>query len=294
MSADGQHESADPLPWLEVRRGAAPLVVSFPHTGTDVPAEIESRLSSPWLARRDTDWWVHHLYEFVHALGATSVRSKISRTVIDLNRNPDGSSLYPGQNTTGLCPLATFDDQPLYRPGQEPDAEEIAQRQQCWFDPYHQALAAEIARLRERHPCVVVYDAHSIRSVIPHLFPGRLPQFNIGTTSGSGTPDSSCDPRLALAVQEVCAASGLDHVRNGRFRGGWITRHYAAPARGVHAIQMELACRGYMDEPGVPSPGNWPTPMRAPEKTVQGVLSQVMDVCLAFARGRATHACPPG
>src|SRR5690606_34351230 len=132
---------------------------------------------SSWLARRDADWWVHHLYDFAHALGATTVRTAISRSVIDVNRDPSGASLYPGQNTTELCPRVTFDGQPLYRAGHEPDADEVARRRALWFDPYHAALAAEAARLRERHGVVVLYDAHSIRSRIPWLFEGELPQF---------------------------------------------------------------------------------------------------------------------
>lgn len=267
--------------WLTVHRGDAPLLISFPHTGSDFPPALTERYATPWLAQRDTDWWVHHLYDFAaEALGATTVRTSISRSVIDVNRDPSGASLYPGQNTTGLCPLTTFDNEPLYRDGQAPDEAEIAQRRQRWFDPYHAALRAEIQRLRAIHPRVVVYDAHSIRSQIPHLFEGQLPQFNIGTNL-----DASCDAALTDAVERICAASGMGHVRNGRFKGGWITRHYGAPAEGVHAIQMELACRGYMREPDVVGAGNWPSPW-LPERAapLRAVLCQVLRACLAFAR----------
>ena len=266
--------------WLTVHRGKAPLIVSFPHTGSDFPPSLTDRYASPWLAQRDTDWWVHHLYDFAHeVLGATTVRTSISRSVIDVNRDPSGASLYPGQNTTGLCPLATFDNEALYHDGMAPDDAEIAGRRAQWFDPYHAALGDEISRLRAIHPNVVVYDAHSIRSRIPHLFEGELPQFNIGTNM-----DSSCDPALADAVEQICADSALSHVRNGRFKGGWITRHYGAPADGVHAIQMELACRGYMQEPDTITAGNWPSPW-LPERAVslRAVLCQVLRACLAFA-----------
>lgn len=261
---------------VEVRRGTAPLVVSFPHTGTDVPAEIAGFVS-PWLARRDADWWIDRLYDFATDLGATTVRTTISRSAIDVNRDPSGASLYPGQATTELCPTTTFDGEPLYCEGREPDSEEIARRRSLWFDPYHQALAAELDRLRAAHPRVVLYDAHSIRSSIPRLFEGELPQFNIGTFSGA-----SCDPALADAVEAECAASGLSHVRDGRFKGGWTTRHYGRPSGGVHAIQMELAMRGYMAEPEAPTPDNWPTaldraaPLRVP-------LARILKACLAFA-----------
>lgn len=275
--------------WLEIHRGDAPLIVSFPHTGTELPDDAAGGFVSPWLARRDADWWVHHLYDFAHELGATTIRTAISRSLIDVNRDPSGASLYPGQNTTGLCPLTTFDGQPLYRPGHEPAGTVVAQRRDAWFTPYHAELAGEIARLRRRHPAVVVYDAHSIRSRIPHLFDGELPQFNIGTNDGT-----SCDDALADAVERHCRASGMSTVRNGRFKGGWITRHHADPAHGVHSIQMELACRGYIDEPETPAPGNWPTPWH-PERAapLQAVLRDVLAACLAFASPsqKPAHPC---
>src|SRR5688572_31239303 len=146
--------------FLEITRGTAPLLVSIPHTGTDIPADIEADLVSPWLARKDADWWIEKLYDFSPALGATVLRTTISRTVIDVNRDPSGASLYPGQATTGLCPTTTFDGEPLYR-GEPPDAEEIARRRAQAFDPYHRALSEEIERLRARHPRVVLYDCHS-------------------------------------------------------------------------------------------------------------------------------------
>ncbi len=270
---------ADPS-WLDVRQGDAPLIVAFPHTGTEIPADIAPGLASPWLACRDADWWVDRLYAFAADLGATTVRTAISRTVIDVNRDPSGASLYPGQATTELCPTTTFDGEPLYRPGETPGAGEIAARRSAYFDPYHDALTRQIERLRARHGRVVLYDAHSIRSRIPRLFEGELPQFNIGTNSGA-----ACDALLSAAVAAICAASGLPHVTDGRFKGGWTTRHYGAPGRGVHAIQMELACRGYMDEPAAPpTPAAWPTaydPARA--APMRGVLTDVLKACVAFA-----------
>ena len=264
--------------WLAVRRGAARLIVSLPHTGTDIPPDIEAGLVSPWLARKDADWWIDRLCAFAADLGATVIRTAISRSVIDVNRDPGGASLYPGQATTGLCPTETFDGEALYRPGAEPDAAEIARRRAMYFEPYHGALEVEIARLRDAHGAVVLYDAHSIRSRVPSLFDGDLPQFNIGTHSGA-----SCDPTLAAAVETVCAASGHTHVVNGRFKGGYITRRYGDPARGVHAIQMELACRGYMREPDDLSPDSWPAQydpnFAAP---MEAVLREVLTACLAF------------
>jgi N-formylglutamate deformylase len=267
--------------WLEVRRGDVPVVVSLPHTGTAIPTEIEARLVSPWLARKDADWWVDDLYDFVGGLGITTVRTRISRTVIDVNRDPTGQSLYPGANTTGLCPTSTFDGEPLYLPGLGPDANDIAQRLESYFVPYHAAILSELERLGATHPRVVLYDAHSIRSRIPRLFEGELPQFNIGTNSGE-----SCSPDLAEAVQAMCLLSGFTLVTDGRFKGGWITRYYGEPARGVHAIQMELACRGYLQEPEGPvSIENWPSPYDpARAAPLRGALQRVLEACIVFAR----------
>jgi formiminoglutamase len=269
--------------WLEVRRGGAPLVVSFPHTGADIPAEIEERFASPWLARKDADWWIDRLYDFAGDLGATTLRTAISRSIIDVNRDPSGASLYPGQATTELCPTTTFDGEPLYRPGGEPTPAEIARRRATWFDPYHLALDTEIARLRAVHGRVVLYEAHAIRSVIPRLFEGQLPVFNLGTNSGA-----SCDPALTAGVEAACDATSWTRATNGRFKGGWTTRRYGRPAEGFHAIQMELACRGYMEEPNdAPQPDTWPPPY-APDRAtpMRAALTDVLKACLAFAEAR--------
>jgi formiminoglutamase len=243
------------MSFLTLRQGRAPLILSIPHAGTEIPDALAPRLQSLWLARKDADWWLPELYAFAQDYDATILQTRISRTVIDMNRDPSGASLYPGQATTGLCPLETFDGEPLYVPGQEPDAAEIEARRAAYFAPYHDALAGEIARLRGLNASVVLYDCHSIRGEIPRLFQGELPNFNIGTNDGK-----SCDPAITARVASICAAApGMSHVVNGRFKGGYITRHYGRPEEGVHAIQMELACRGYMDEPAAPGPDNWPT-----------------------------------
>ena len=213
--------------WLVVRRGAAPLIVSIPHAGIDL-GEFEGRFVDPWLARKDADWRLDELYDFLEALDATLVRTTLSRSIIDVNRDPSGASLYPGQATTGLCPTTTFDGEPLYRPGQAPDETEIDDRIRLAFAPYHDALRAEIVRLRTDFPRVALFDAHSIRSRIPRLFDGELPVFNLGTNSGL-----SCSAALREAVGAALAASGgklcrrrtlqgrLDHpeLRQARRRG---------------------------------------------------------------------------
>ena len=265
--------------WLIVERGDAPLVLSIPHAGTRLPAAIESRLASPWLARKDTDWYVDRLYSFGGALGATVIRTLMSRTVIDVNRDPEGRSLYPGQATTELCPTTTFDGEPLYRAADEPDSREIAARRERYYTPYHAAIGAEIRRLRDRHDKVVLFDAHSIRSVVPRLFEGTLPVFNLGTNSGR-----SCAADLAHSLQAICSSSGLPTVVDGRFKGGYITRHYGQPDSGVHAVQLELAMRGYLEEPSADlQEHNWPPPYEpAGAAGLVGTLRRVMEAVVGF------------
>jgi N-formylglutamate deformylase len=256
-----------------LRQGNAPLILSIPHAGTEIPEEFSDVFVSAWLTRRDTDWHMPLLYAFAEALDATILAARISRSVIDLNRDPSGVSLYPGQTTTGLCPTETFDGEALYA-GAVPDDAEIARRREIYFRPYHEALQSEIDRLRAAHERVVLYDCHSIRSEIPRLFSGSLPQFNIGTNDGL-----SCAAALEAGVVSACAASGFTHVLNGRFKGGWITRHYGKPDKGVHAIQMELACRGYMDEPHDISSLNWPTKFN-PDAPILPTLKHVIGSLL--------------
>ena len=228
-------------------RGTSPLILSIPHAGRELTAGLSERLTDTGRSLLDTDWWLERLYAFAgDGLGASVLSANLSRYVIDLNRDPSGASLYPGQATTELVPTATFDGEPIYKPGHELQEGEIAERRRLYFDPYHVALTAEIARVKAAHGFALLYDCHSIRSVVPRLFSGTLPVFNLGTNSGR-----SCAPSLEAAITDVlesAEADGFSHVVNGRFKGGWITRHYGQPAKGVHAMQMEIACRSYMSE----------------------------------------------
>jgi N-formylglutamate deformylase len=274
--------------WVQITRDDAPLIVSMPHTGEQLVPEMERQLVSPWLARKDTDWHIEKLYDFMPELGATSVRTMLSRTVIDVNRDPSGKSLYPGQATTELCPTTTFDGEPLYRAGQAPNALEVARRKIAYFDPYHAVLAAEIARLRAQHAKVVLFDAHSIRSVIPRLFQGQLPDFNVGTHNGE-----SCDTALTATVEAICDSTGFFRVTNGRFTGGWTIRHYGNPDEGLHAIQLELACRCYLREPDEDHWGSgppkyerdtWPPPYEEERaQPIREAVYRILRACIRFA-----------
>ncbi|WP_313614769.1 N-formylglutamate deformylase [Agrobacterium sp.] len=224
------------MPVFELRQGTSPIILGLPHTGTEVPDDIHERLNDNGKILADTDWHIHDLY--ADLLGdVTSVRATFHRYVIDTNRDPSGTSLYPGQNTTGLVPDTDFDGKAIWKDGQEPTEADIAYRLQTFHAPYHAALVAEIERVKSIHGIAILYDCHSIRSHIPFLFDGKLPDFNIGTDMGK-----TCDAAIEkIAVDVTAAAEGYTSILNGRFKGGWTTRHYGQPQNGVHAIQMELA-----------------------------------------------------
>jgi N-formylglutamate deformylase len=225
-------------------RGNAPLLVSFPHAGTEIPDDLAARMTPEALQRADVDWHLPQLYEFVRAMGATTIAARFARHVIDLNRPPEDTSLYPGQDVTGLLPVDTFRKQPLYRAGAAPDAAEAERRRVTYWQPYHDALRAELDRLRALHGSVVLWDAHSIASVMPRFFEGKLPDLNLGTAEGR-----ACAPAMQLAAERAMdAQSEFTHVSNGRFKGGYITRHYGQPGSGVHALQLEMCQSTYMDE----------------------------------------------
>ena len=257
--------------------GTAPLLVSIPHAGTEIPERIAARMTPEALRRADVDWHLPQLYAFVEALGASTIAARFARHVIDLNRPPDDASLYPGQDVTGLLPLDTFRKEPLYRPGQAPDAAEVQERRAVYWQPYHDRLRAELDRLRAIHGSVVLWDAHSIASRMPRFFDGKLPDLNLGTADGR-----ACAPAFQAAVEvEMAAQCAFTHVSNGRFKGGHITRRYGEPERGVHALQLEMCQSTYMDETA-------PFAYR-PDKaaTVQPLLRRMLDAALQ-ARAQGT------
>jgi N-formylglutamate deformylase len=226
------------------RAGSTPLLVSMPHAGTYLPETIRARLTPAALRVPDTDWHLDQLYDFLDALGASVLVGTHSRYVVDLNRPRDDASLYPGQDTTGLIPIDTFAREPLYADGLDPTAAEIAARVERYWTPYHARLAGELSRLCDRFGYALLWDAHSIASVVPRFFPGRLPDLNFGTAGGA-----SCAPAIGVdLVATAQAAAGYTSVLDGRFKGGYITRAYGNPAAGIHAVQLELSQVTYMDE----------------------------------------------
>ncbi len=227
-----------------LHQGHAPLLISMPHLGTAIPAELHGTYVPRALATEDTDWHLDRLYDFVADLGASLLMPQVSRYVIDLNRPPDDAPMYPGASNTELCPTRFFNGDPLYQPGAEPDPAERLRRREAYWQPYHQALATELQRLQALHGHVLLWDAHSIRSQIPWLFEGRLPGLNLGTANGA-----SADVTIEDALVQACAGqTAVSYVLNGRFKGGYITRRYGAPAQGVHAVQLEMCQDLYMQE----------------------------------------------
>ena len=245
MSADACSEDARG-DICTLHRGTAPLLISVPHDGALIPEALAMRMHVHARTAADTDWHVARLYDFARdALGASMIVPRYSRYVVDLNRPPDDTSLYPGQNTTGLCPARSFDGRDIYLPDQAPTDNEVNGRVTRYWQPYHATLAAELARLRALHGRVLLWEAHSIRGDgLPFLFEGRLPDLNLGTAGGA-----SCGADVQSRLQATLAnQSRYDWVVNGRFKGGYITRHYGAPQAGVDAVQLEISQRSYMDE----------------------------------------------
>lgn len=228
---------------FEFSAGSTPLLVSIPHDGRYLPPDIAERMTETGRAIPDTDWHVIRLYEFARELGASVLSANCSRYVVDLNRSAADEALYPGQLSTGLCPAASFAGEKLYVDGTGPGDREKRERIETYWRPYHDQLAAELARIKQRFGYALLWDAHSIPGTVPLLFEGRLPDLNIGTHGGR-----SCAPALQAAVVEVADASSWSSVANGRFNGGYITRHYGDPQNNIHAIQLELVQSCYMDE----------------------------------------------
>ena len=265
------------LPLIDIQAGTTPLIVNVPHDGREIPADIGAKMTAEALALPDTDWHIRDLYDFAVDLGATVTSARCSRYVVDLNRDPGGKSLYPGADTTEICPTATFRQEPIYREGEAPDDAEIKRRLDRYWHPYHAELARVIAETRARFGAVLLFDAHSIGSVLPRFFEGRLPDFNVGTAEG----DSADTDLTARMFGVLDNAPGYTAILNGRFKGGYITRHYGDPGNNVHAVQLEMGQVAYMEE----DPPFRLLPDRADK--VRPVLTELLQTGLDWITGAA-------
>jgi N-formylglutamate deformylase len=269
-------------PIFTLHRGDAPLLVSLPHAGQSIPEALQPRFVERALEVEDTDWHLDRLYDFARELGASVLVPRDSRFVIDLNRPPEDAPMYPGVNNTGLVPTRFFTGEPLYRAGEEPDAAEVARRIEAHWRPYHDALSGELARLRARHGHAMLFDGHSIKSQLPWLFEGRLPDLNLGTASGT-----SCAPSLRDTLGTVLAAQDrYTHVVDGRFKGGHITRHYGRPLDGIHAVQLEMCWSTYIDDEAEPRRWN-----ASQGDAVRPLLRRLLERMLAWM---PDEEVPPG
>ncbi|NOE19483.1 N-formylglutamate deformylase [Ruegeria atlantica] len=260
---------------VEISRGDGPIVLGLPHTGTHVPATIEAKLNARGQALADTDWHVHTLYEGLLP-SATTVRATFHRYVIDANRDPTGVSLYPGQNTTSLVPLTDFDGKGIW--DIPPSEKDILERREAFHAPYHAALKAELERVKAAHGVAVLYDCHSIRSHIPFLFEGTLPDMSIGTNNGA-----TCAPEIEAIAHEFATSSPYTAALNGRFKGGWTTRHYGRPSEEVHAIQMELSQSTYLKTEAPPWVFDTDKADRL-RRWLKDILDAIHDTALELAR----------
>ncbi len=257
---------------FRLHTGKTPLLLSLPHVGTVIPESMHMQFSARALEVEDTDWHLERAYDFAAALGASVIVPRYSRYVIDLNRPPDNTPMYPGASNTELCPSRFFTGEPLYPEKSAPTAREIDARRETYWQPYHDALCAELQRLRDIHGYAILWDGHSIRSQIPWLFDGQLPDLNLGTASGA-----SCAPSLRDTVAQTLAAQSTFSVAvDGRFKGGYITRHYGQPAQSIHALQLEMCQYLYMEET---RPFNF-DPKRAAR--LQPLLQQLLEVLLKW------------
>jgi N-formylglutamate deformylase len=265
------------VPKFKFHQGRVPLLVSMPHVGVHVPPDIAERMTDAALELPDTDWHLERLYDFLDEIGASVLVATHSRYVIDVNRPNDNSNLYPGQDSTGLVPIDTFDKKPVYRPGMAPGPAEVEERCSSYWSPYHQKLEEELQRIRQCHGVALLWDAHSIASVLPRFFEGRLADLNLGTAAGV-----SCAPDLAEKLREVAEqAEGHTYALNGRFKGGYITRHYGKPQNGIHAVQLEMSTATYMMEAHP-----YPFVEHLAER-VRPTLRQFLEVMLEWAEKKA-------
>ena len=264
-------------------QGQIPLLVSMPHSGIHIPADIQEQLTPVSQLLSDTDWHLPLLYNMLQELGASHIQAKCSRYVIDLNRSSDDVNLYPGQDTTGLCPIDTFDKQPLYLNSNHPTKTDVQRRVSLYWEPYHQKIQEELKRMRNQYGIAILWDAHSIASQVPRFFDGKLTDLNFGTAD-----QKSCSLSLQSAIENslknTSDAVQFSHIFNGRFKGGYITRQYGKPEENIHAIQLEMSQCLYMDE-------SIPYGYREDlAKQIQPVLKTLLQTCIDWAKSQSNQS----
>ena len=259
--------------------GNSPLIISMPHVGTTLPTEIANKLTPVAKQLPDVDWHLPILYDIAKDFDITVISAEYARYVIDLNRSPENTSLYPGQDVTGLCPIDTFSKQAIYLDGEQPDENEIQNRIKQYWQPYHKKLASELQRIHAIHGVAILWDAHSIASHVPRFFSGKLPDFNFGTADSSSC-DITLQEALASVMNNSIHAKNYSHVINGRFKGGYITRHYGKPNINMHSVQLEMSQCIYMEE-------NPPYKYDADlAQKVKPILSNLFEICLSWANNQ--------
>ncbi len=259
-----------------IERRESPIIASFPHSGTVLPPDLRSRLTNAADTLPDTDWRVPELYDFLPAIGVTTIVANLSRYVVDLNRPPQDAELYADHPSTGVCPTSTFNGDPIYRPGREPSAGETNERIEHFWNPYHDALAELVDATLRSFGLAVIYDAHSIAPVVPRLFEGELPVLNLGTANGR-----SCGEEFERPIREAVSRGGFSYAVNGRFIGGYITRHYGRPEQGCHAMQMEISQRAYLDRGKLTVNATRATPLRHALRAILGALTVAVERSVA-------------
>jgi len=215
----------------------------MPHNGVEIPEAISKNMTKVATNVVDTDWFMDKLYSFAVDKGCGIINPNFSRYVIDLNRDPDEKELYPGADNTNLCPTSQFDYSSIYFEDGKPSKSEIAHRVDAYWSPYHQCITQELNRLRKKFGMAFLFDAHSIASNVPRFFDGKLTDFNFGTNA-----EKSCSNYVLSDIQEKVNLEPFSSVYNGRFKGGYITRHYGDPENNIHTLQLELSQSTYLNE----------------------------------------------
>jgi N-formylglutamate deformylase len=222
------------------------ILISVPHCGTAFPSELKNQYKPELIqSPDDTDWFVDGLYDFAPSLGITMIAANYSRWVVDLNRDPQSKPLYSdGRVITGLCPTTNFLGEPIYKDERkEISSDEINNRVSQYYKPYHQKIESELIRLHQKFGKVLLWDCHSIRQFVPSIHSERFPDLILGNADGTSASSLLID----VAVDSL-QTSGFSFSHNHPFKGGYITRHYGAPKKNVHALQLEMSKVNYMDD----------------------------------------------